>query len=104
VIAAVTTSDLAQPGTVLVFVFNSPEGGTIFVSGTVGETSTTACGGQTSNAVSFTVRPWLSTGGRSLRVTCHKADAGVGLFGKRPRGLLITLLREQPFAARFRWG
>ncbi len=30
-IAAVTVADIAQPGTVLVFVFNPPEGGTTFV-------------------------------------------------------------------------
>jgi hypothetical protein len=54
--AAVTAADIAQPGTVLVFVFNPPEGGTTF-SGAIGVTSTTACSGKNSNGVSFTVKP-----------------------------------------------
>jgi len=55
--ATVTATDIAQPGTVLVFVFNPPEGGTTFVSGGVGLISTTACRGKSSNAVSFTINP-----------------------------------------------
>jgi hypothetical protein len=53
-LSAVTAADIAQPGTVLVFVFNPPEGGTTF-SGAIGVTSTTACRGKNSNGVSFTV-------------------------------------------------
>jgi IPT/TIG domain len=53
-LAAVTAADIAQPGTVLVFVFNPPEGGTTF-SGAIGVTSTTACGGKNSNGVSLTI-------------------------------------------------
>lgn len=34
-LAAVTAADIAQPGTVLVFVFNPPEGGTTSVSGAI---------------------------------------------------------------------
>ena len=56
-LAAVTAADIAQPGTVLVFVFNPPEGGTTFVSGAIGVMSTTTCGGKNSNAVSFTINP-----------------------------------------------
>jgi len=56
-VATVTATDIAQPGTVLVFVFNPPEGGTTFVSGGVGLISTTACRGKSSNAVSFTINP-----------------------------------------------
>ncbi len=55
--ATITAMDIAQPGTVLVFVFNPPEGGTTFVSGGIGAMSTTSCGGKTSNAVSFTINP-----------------------------------------------
>ena len=56
-VATITATDIAQPGTVLVFVFNPPEGGTTFVSGGVGLISTTACRGKSSNAVSFTINP-----------------------------------------------
>jgi hypothetical protein len=56
--AVIPAADIAQPGTVVVFVFNPPEGGTTFVSGAIGVTSTTTCGGKTSNAISFTVSPW----------------------------------------------
>jgi hypothetical protein len=55
--AVVTAADIAQPGTVAVFVVNPPEGGTTFVSGGIGVMSTTSCSGKTSNAVSFTVSP-----------------------------------------------
>ena len=55
--AVITASDIAQPGTVVVFVFNPPEGGTTFVSGGIGVMSTTSCSGKNSNAVSFTVNP-----------------------------------------------
>jgi hypothetical protein len=54
-VSAVTATDIAQPGTVLVFVFNPPEGGTTFVSGAIGVRSTTSCSGKNSNAVSFTI-------------------------------------------------
>jgi len=55
--AVIPAADIAQPGTVAVFVFNPSDGGTTFVSGGIGVMSTTACGGKNSNAVSFTVRP-----------------------------------------------
>ncbi len=51
----IAAADIAQPGTVSVLVFNPPEGGTTFVSGGIGVVSTTACGGKTSNVVSFTI-------------------------------------------------
>jgi len=35
-IAAIVATDIAQPGTLLVSVFNPPEGGTTFVSGGIG--------------------------------------------------------------------
>jgi hypothetical protein len=56
-VASITAADVAQPGTVLVSVFNPPEGGTTFVSGAIGVMSTTTRSGKTSNAVSFTVNP-----------------------------------------------
>ena len=55
--ALITAADIAQPGTVLVSAFNPPDGGTTFVSGGIGVTSTTSCSGKTSNGVSFTISP-----------------------------------------------
>jgi IPT/TIG domain len=55
-LTAVTTADIAQPGTVLVFVFNPPDGGTT-LSGAIGVTSTTSCSGKNSNAIPFAVNP-----------------------------------------------
>jgi hypothetical protein len=55
--AVITAAEIAQPGAVAVFVFNPPEGGTTFVSGGIGVTSTTSCSDKTSNAVSFTISP-----------------------------------------------
>lgn len=57
VVAVIPAADIAQLGTVRVFVFNRPEGGTTFVSGGIGVKSTTSCSGKTSNGVSFTVKP-----------------------------------------------
>jgi hypothetical protein len=57
VVAVITAADIAQPGTVVVFVFNPPEGGTTFVSGGIGVVSTSSCSGKTSNAVSFAINP-----------------------------------------------
>jgi len=54
-VAAITAGDIAQPGTVLVFVLNPQEGGTAFVG--IGVRSTTWCSGKNSNAVSFTINP-----------------------------------------------
>jgi len=54
-VATITAMDIAQPGTVLVYVFNPPGGGTTFVSGGIGVMSTTSCSGKNSNAVSFTI-------------------------------------------------
>ncbi len=54
-VATITATDIAQPGTVPVFVFNPPEGGTTFVSSGIGVMSTTLCSGKNSNAVSFTI-------------------------------------------------
>lgn len=56
-LAAVSSADIAQPGTVLVFVFNPPEGGGTTFSGAIGATSTTGCSAKNSNGVSFTVNP-----------------------------------------------
>lgn len=56
-LAVIPSPDIAQSGTVMVFVFNRQEGGTTFVSGAIGVMSTTTCGGKTSNSVSFTVKP-----------------------------------------------
>ncbi len=55
--AVIPAADIAQPGTVVVFVFNPPEGGTTFFWGGSGVMSTTSCGGKKSNIVSFTVNP-----------------------------------------------
>jgi IPT/TIG domain len=38
-VVTITATDIAKPGTVLVFVFNPPEGGTTFVSGGIGAMS-----------------------------------------------------------------
>jgi len=56
-VATITTTDIAQPQTVIVFVFNPPEGGTTFVSGGIGVMSTTSCSGKNSNTASFTIKP-----------------------------------------------
>jgi len=56
-LAVIPASGIAQSGTVVVFVFNPPEGGTTFVSGGIGVTSTTSCGGKASNTVPFTINP-----------------------------------------------
>lgn len=53
--AVVPATDIAQRGTVMVSVFNPPEGGTTFVSGGIGVVSTTSCSGKNSNVVSFTI-------------------------------------------------
>ncbi len=55
--AIIPVADIAQPGTVVVFVVNPPEGGTTFVSGGIGVMSTTSCSVKTSNAVSFMINP-----------------------------------------------
>jgi hypothetical protein len=70
-VAAITAADIAQPGTVLVFVFNPPGGGTTFVSGGLGVMSATACIGKNSNAVSFTINP------ASVPITDAKAVSSV---------------------------
>jgi hypothetical protein len=54
--AVITAADIAQPGTVMGFVFNPPGGGTTFVSGGIRVMSRTSCGSKTSNAVSFTIK------------------------------------------------
>jgi hypothetical protein len=54
-VATITATDIAESGTVLIFVFNPPEGGTTFVSGGIGVVSTTSCIGRKSNAVSFVI-------------------------------------------------
>ena len=48
-VAAISGRDIIQAGTVLVSVFNPPQGGTTFVSGAIGVMSTTSCGGNNSN-------------------------------------------------------
>ncbi len=53
--AAITAADIAQPGMVLVFVFNPPETNTPSFSGAIGMGTITRCSGKDSNAVSFTV-------------------------------------------------
>jgi len=55
--ASISAENIEQPGTVLVYVFNPPSGGTGFVSGAIGVRSTTACGAKNSNPVSFTISP-----------------------------------------------
>jgi hypothetical protein len=55
-VAAITATNIAQPGTVLVFVFNPPQGGITSVSGAIGAMSTTTCSGKNSNATSFTIK------------------------------------------------
>ncbi len=54
---AITAGDIAQPGTVLISVFNPPGGGTTIVSGAIGVMSVTPCSGKNSNPVSFAINP-----------------------------------------------
>ena len=54
--AAVTAEQIAQHGTVLVFVLNPAEGGGTTFSDAIGMTSTTVCSAKNSNGVSFTVQ------------------------------------------------
>ncbi len=49
-VASITATDIHEPGTVLVSVFNPPEDSTTSVSATT-------CSGKTSNAVSFAISP-----------------------------------------------
>ena len=56
-VAAITAADIAQPGAVLVFVFNPPESDTTSVSGAIGVNTVTVCRGKDSNAVPFTINP-----------------------------------------------
>jgi len=53
--AAITGANIAEPGMVLVFVFNPPETNTPSFSGAIGMGAITRCSGKDSNAVSFTV-------------------------------------------------
>jgi trimeric autotransporter adhesin len=55
--ASISAADVQQPGTVPVYVFNPPSGGTGFVAGGIGVRSTTACGAKSSNSISFTISP-----------------------------------------------
>jgi len=55
--AAITAADIAEPGMVLVFVFNPPETSTTSLSGAIGMGTITRCSGKESNAVSFTIGP-----------------------------------------------
>lgn len=55
--AAITTADIATPGSVLVLVFNPPSGNTTSVSGAIGNTFVMGCIGKDSNAVAFTISP-----------------------------------------------
>jgi len=57
VVAAITAQDIAQPGSVLVFVFNPPDGNTTSVSGAIGNVFVTGCAARDSNAVAFTISP-----------------------------------------------
>ncbi len=54
-VAAVSATEIAAPGTVLVLVFNPPESRTVSVSGAIGSSSSNLCSGKNSNAVSFTI-------------------------------------------------
>jgi hypothetical protein len=56
-LAAITAADIAEPGSVLVFVFNPPENNTARVSGAIGVNTVTVCNGKDSNAVPFTITP-----------------------------------------------
>jgi hypothetical protein len=56
-LAAITAADIAEPGSVLVFVFNPPENNPTRVSGAIGVNTVTVCNGKDSNAVPFTINP-----------------------------------------------
>ena len=55
--ATITVADIAQPGMVLVLVFNPPQTSTTSVSGAIGMGSMSSCSGKNSNSVSFTIDP-----------------------------------------------
>jgi hypothetical protein len=55
--AAITSADIASPGSVLVLVFNPPSGNTTSISGAIGNTFVMECTGKDSNAVAFTIGP-----------------------------------------------
>jgi hypothetical protein len=57
-VATIPAADIAQAGTLQVFVLNPPSGGTTSTIGGTGPTTTSStCSGNDSNAVSFTVSP-----------------------------------------------
>src|ERR1700678_2429121 len=57
-VATIPSSDIAQSGTLQVLVLNPPTGGTTSTIGGTGPTTKSeTCGGNDSNAVSFTVSP-----------------------------------------------
>jgi len=56
--AAISATQIGQPDTVVVYVYNPTTGGTQTVgTGSVTATNTNSCSAQGSNAVSFTVSP-----------------------------------------------
>jgi len=55
--AAITAADIAQPGMVLVLVFDPPGTSTTSVSGAIGMGTITSCSAKDSNTVSFTIGP-----------------------------------------------
>src|SRR5713226_4405240 len=56
-VVAISTADIAAPGTVLVFVFNPPESNATSFSGAIGNSNVTVCSGKNSNALPFTINP-----------------------------------------------
>jgi hypothetical protein len=56
-LATITAADVAQPGTLLVFVFNPPEKSTTSFSGAIGMNSVIVCSGKDSNAIPFSIQP-----------------------------------------------
>jgi hypothetical protein len=56
-VVTIPAADIAQPGMVLVFVFNPANGNTTSFSGAIGNTSVSGCAAKDSNAVVFTINP-----------------------------------------------
>src|SRR6266851_264644 len=54
-VVPISAADIAQPGSVLVFVLNPADGSTTSVSGAIGNVFVTGCAARDSNAVTFTI-------------------------------------------------
>jgi hypothetical protein len=67
-VVTIPAADIAQPGMVLVFVFNPANGNTTSFSGAIGNTSVSGCAAKDSNAVVFTINPIPADQGVSKKI------------------------------------